>query len=96
MARLNMPNLRRLTIGQVITYALTTVIVLGLVLDLILVAADGPSSVIFLVLVTQLVGFIVLLVTYSKSFVRYGPLGKVLIPLISGLSLLVTFVYVTG
>ena len=96
MPRFKMPALRRLTIGQVITYALTTMIVLGLLLNLILAEADGPSSVIFLVLVTQLVGFIVLLVTYSKSFIYYGPLGKVLIPLVSGLSLLVTFVYVTS
>ncbi len=91
-----MPDLRRFTIGQVITYALTVVIVLGLVVDLILTAADGPSAVIFLVLVTQLVSFIVLLVTYSKSFIHYGLLARVLIPLVSGLSLLLTFVYVTG
>ena len=97
VAKLSLPDLQRLTMGQVITYGLTAVIFCGLLLNLALASADGSTSaVIFVVLVIQLVGFIVLLVTYSKSFMHYGLLARVLIPLIAGLSLVLTFVYITA
>ncbi len=92
-----MPDLRRLTIGQVLTYGLTGLIFLGLLINLMLSSVDGrTSAAMFVVLVIQLVGFMVLLVTYSKSFVHYGLAAKVLIPLVAALSLLLSFVYITA
>lgn len=83
--------------GQLLTYGLTGLIFLGLLLNLALSSVDGrTSAAMFVVLVTQLVGFMVLLVTYTKSFVYYGLLTRILIPLVAGLSLLLSFVYITG
>lgn len=92
-----MPDLRRLTLGQVLTYGLTGLMVLGLLLNLALASSDRhTSAAMFVILVIQLVAFIVLLLTYSKSFAHYGPLLKVLIPLVAGLSLVLSFVYITA
>lgn len=89
--------LRRLTMGQLLSYGLTGLILLGLLVNIALTTAEASTSAyIFTIFIVQLLSFMVLLGTYSKSYMSYGLAAKIAIPTVAGLSLVLSLVYITA
>lgn len=93
-----------MTVGRLLSFGLTALIVLGLVLNVALFSgvkagantgvAVGPT--IFFTLVAQVLCFLALLVVHARSYVQHGPVARLALPVLSGLAILASLVYVTS